>query len=54
MELERFLSPIFIKGDGYGSRSSTIILVDHQSRCTFIEKTYVPYEFQVKYDFQLD
>lgn len=38
--LERMLSPIFISSPAYGTRSSTIILVDHQGRVLFTERTY--------------
>jgi len=40
IELERVLSPIFISAPAYGTRSSTIILIDRQGEVTFIEKTY--------------
>ena len=56
-EWERILSPIFISSPTYGTRSSTIILVDQQNRVTFSEKTFnsdpqhatsVEYEFQIQ------
>ncbi len=42
--VERVLSPIFIKvpGHGYGTRSSTVLLVDHDNRVTFVERSFVP------------
>ena len=40
IELERLLSPIFIATPFYGTRSSTIILIDRDGEVTFIEKTY--------------
>ncbi|MDQ0255230.1 uncharacterized protein with NRDE domain [Evansella vedderi] len=52
-EMEKFLSPVFIKGEGYGSRSSTVIIVDKHNNCIFMEKTYIPEEMQVIYEFQL-
>jgi uncharacterized protein with NRDE domain len=42
IDLERILSAIFIKTQGYGTRSSTIILVNKKSEVAFIEKTYHP------------
>ncbi|MFB9860081.1 NRDE family protein [Salinicoccus siamensis] len=39
-ELERSLSPAFIDIDGYGTRSSTVLLIDHDNRVTFIERTF--------------
>jgi len=40
LELERQLSPLFIKTPGYGTRSSTVLLIDHQNKVTFFERTY--------------
>jgi uncharacterized protein with NRDE domain len=37
---ERILSPIFIASPTYGTRSSTIILIDNEGRVTFLEKTF--------------
>lgn len=37
---ERILAPIFINSDVYGTRSSAIITVDHDSNLTFIERTF--------------
>jgi uncharacterized protein with NRDE domain len=57
LEWERILSPIFIASPTYGTRSSTIILIDRQDRVTFTEKTFntdpqhpssVQYEFQIQ------
>lgn len=39
-ELEKQISPIFIKTDGYGTRSSTILLIDKQGNVTFEERRY--------------
>jgi len=40
LERERALSSMFIKTDNYGSRCSTIILVDQSNRVQFIERVY--------------
>lgn len=40
LELERMLSPIFIKSEKYGTRSSTIVTVDKLNNVRFVEKTY--------------
>jgi uncharacterized protein with NRDE domain len=40
LEMERMLSPIFIHSPGYGTRSSTVILLDRTGRMTFIEKSF--------------
>ncbi len=39
-ELERMLSPIFIISPGYGTRSSTVLLLDRKGMFTFIEKSF--------------
>ncbi len=41
LELERMLSAIFIKSENYGTRASSIILIDKDDRVTFIEKSYI-------------
>ncbi|WP_096188695.1 NRDE family protein [Evansella halocellulosilytica] len=50
---EKMLSPIFIESDNYGTRSSTIILVDYTGTCTFIERTYNKSSVVQKYTFSL-
>jgi uncharacterized protein with NRDE domain len=42
LEWERILSPIFITSKIYGTRSSTLIMIDMNNRVTFIEKTFDP------------
>lgn len=37
---ERALSSMFIKTPGYGSRSSTVVLIDHQNKIEFSERVY--------------
>ena len=39
-DLERAVSPIFIKTENYGTRNSTIILVDKSGNVTFEERRY--------------
>jgi uncharacterized protein with NRDE domain len=39
-ERERLLSPLFITGSDYGTRSSTIIFIDRENRVTFMERSY--------------
>jgi len=57
MEWERILSPIFIVSPTYGTRSSTLILIDQYDLVTFTEKTFnsdpehatsVEYEFLIE------
>jgi len=40
VERERHLSPIFIAGSDYGTRSSTVVLIGRDNRQTFLERTY--------------
>jgi len=40
IERERVLSARFIKSQGYGTRCSTIILINQQNEVNFIERTY--------------
>lgn len=40
LTLEKQLSPLFIQTPTYGTRSSTVLLVDHSGHVTFIERTY--------------
>lgn len=39
-ERERTLSPIFIEDEGYGTRSTTVLLIDRNGRVTFVERTF--------------
>lgn len=40
LEHERALSAPFIRADGYGTRSSTVVLAGHDGRVRFIEQTF--------------
>ncbi len=40
LERERALSAMFIKSPGYGTRCSTVVLVDHQDNVSFTERVY--------------
>lgn len=40
LDLERVLSPIFIRAEGYGTRSSTLVLVGYDGCYTVVEKTH--------------
>lgn len=48
LERERVLSSMFIKSPGYGTRCSTVILVDHQDNVFFAERVYdlTTFDFQ--------
>ncbi|WP_076758340.1 NRDE family protein [Edaphobacillus lindanitolerans] len=55
-DMERILSPLFIKTGGYGTRCSTVILMDRDGIVTFIERTFMDgrtdgeqrFQFQIK------
>lgn len=40
IKLERLLAPIFIKSKDYGTRASTVLLIDRNENVTFIERSY--------------
>lgn len=40
LEWERLLSPLFIRSSVYGTRVSTIVLIDYQDQVNFVEKNY--------------
>lgn len=39
-EMEKEVSPIFIETEGYGTRCSSLLLIDHNGTVNFTEKTY--------------
>jgi uncharacterized protein with NRDE domain len=54
---ERALSSMFIKSPGYGTRCSTVILVDYEDNVTFAERVYnlETFEFITNtFEFQID
>jgi uncharacterized protein with NRDE domain len=46
LERERSLSSMFIKSPWYGSRSSTVLIVDRSDNAVFIERVYNLETFQ--------
>jgi uncharacterized protein with NRDE domain len=57
LELERMLSPLFIRSEVYGTRSSTVVLFNRHREVTFIERTFahetggmrdVSFEFKIR------
>ena len=40
LEWERILSPLFIESPAYGTRSSTVLLIDRKGSVTFIERVF--------------
>lgn len=43
IERERFLSSAFIVGETYGTRASTVILIDHEDRAFIAERRFGPH-----------
>lgn len=41
-ERERQLSALFIQGEHYGTRSSTVLTIDREQTVAFVERTHVP------------
>ena len=41
---ERILSPLFITSDTYGTRSSSIVLIDRNHEVSFTERSFIPEE----------
>ena len=39
-EVEKKVSPIFIKGKKYGTRCSTVLLINHNNKARFIERRF--------------
>lgn len=40
LERERMVAPIFIESAGYGTRSSTVLLISRTGQVTFVERSY--------------
>lgn len=54
LSLERILSPLFIKSPDYGTRASSVLLIDHNNTVTFIERTYVNGQFVADKNFKFN
>ena len=56
LEWERRLSAMFIKMPNYGTRNSTVVLVDHQNNVSFVERTFRNGEFQFdsRFEFRIE
>lgn len=42
LDFERILSSAFIESPEYGTRCSTVLLIDHENNVTFEERSYIP------------
>ncbi|WP_010529796.1 NRDE family protein [Lentibacillus jeotgali] len=56
LDFERKLSPLFIKTPEYGTRCSTVLLVDRNNQVTFIERRFNKghFENESRFTFQLN
>ena len=58
LELERAVSSVFIKTDGYGTRGSTVLVVDKEGRVKLTERLYEPGTAVImetnRYEFRID
>lgn len=56
IEMERALSSLFIHLPHYGTRSSTVVLIDQNNQLTFIERTYNggSFKFEKQFNFKID
>lgn len=56
LEMERKLSPSFIQLPHYGTRCSTVLLVDYDQNVTFVERTFHNGElqFEKQFEFQIE
>ena len=45
LDLERQLSPLFIKTEGYGTRSITVLTISKNKEVNFVERTFKDGEF---------
>lgn len=56
-DIEKKVSPIFIKSEGYGTRCSTVLLIDHNGKTTFAERRFKPGTMEIEnenlYDFSI-
>ena len=53
LEWERTLSAMFIKSPSYGTRASTVLLIDKEDQVHFYEKAFVP-TGENQFSFQID
>lgn len=57
-EIEKLVSPIFIKSESYGTRCSTILLIGSNGKVTFAERRFKPgtldVEDETRYEFSIE
>lgn len=54
LEKERWLSPLFIQGEHYGTRCSTLILIDRAGRMQCYERSFMPNQTMTEVSFILE
>jgi uncharacterized protein with NRDE domain len=51
LQKERMLSPVFIKSENYGTRCSSVLLIDQSGHIEFEERTYIPKKSVARFSF---
>ncbi|MGE5390718.1 MAG: NRDE family protein [Deltaproteobacteria bacterium] len=54
LEMERILGPAFVTSPNYGTRVTTLLLVDHQDRVHYHERSFVPIECRISGEVHFD
>lgn len=56
IEMERALSSLFIHLPNYGTRSSTVVLIDQNDQVAFVERTFNggSFKFEKRFDFDIE
>ena len=56
LQLERMLAPVFVTAGDYGTRASTVLIVNHNGRVDFAERSFGPggeLQNTVEFEFQI-
>ncbi|MFA7078493.1 MAG: NRDE family protein, partial [Syntrophomonas sp.] len=55
---ERLLAPVYVESPDYGTKSTTVILIDRDNYVQFWERSFSPFQSgtwnEVHYDFQVN
>lgn len=54
LEMERMLGPVFVTSSNYGTRVTTLLLVDRHNRTEFFERSFVPTECRMSGEVHYD
>ena len=56
LQLESMLAPVFVTAGDYGTRASTVLIVNHNGRVDFAERSFGPggeLQNTVEFEFQI-